>query len=177
MYADLKILLQNLLQIIGKHAEIEKCKTGPQLKDLGLINGSFFFYLKNIQMGFGFEQNLRKYKSKDAATHHQTSAFKKEAQVFVATMLNKLVKRCNLDSNVIRSAAIFVPTVLVSLPKTILIKQMKTLLMKIMECKIMSSTDFDKTASEFSRLIDSEVKKLPVEFEVFDQKLHCLNQL
>ena len=43
MYADLKTLLQNLLQIIGKHEEIEKCKTGPQLKDLGLINGSFFF--------------------------------------------------------------------------------------------------------------------------------------
>ena len=91
-------------------------------------------------------------------------------------MLNKLVKRCNLDSNVIRSAAIFVPTALVSLQKTTLIKQMKTLLMEIMECKIMSSTDFDKTASEFSRLIDSEVKKLPVEFKVFDQKLHCLDQ-
>ena len=91
-------------------------------------------------------------------------------------MLNKLFKRCNLDSNVIRLAAIFVPNVLVSLPKTILIKQMKTLLMEMMVCKIMSSTNFDKTGSEFNRLTDSEVKKLRVEFREFYQKLHRLDQ-
>ena len=83
-------------------------------------------------------------------------------------MLNKLFQRCPLVSNVIRSAAIFDLTVLVYLPKTILLKRMKTLLMEIIESKIMSSTDSDKTASEFNGLIDSEVKKLRVKFELFD---------
>ena len=96
----------------------------------------------------------------------------KKAQVFVVTMLNKLFERCPLVSNIIRSAAIFDPTVLVSLSKTILIKRMKILLMEIMESKVMSSTNCDKTASEFNGLTDSEVKKLRVEFVVCDQKLH-----
>ena len=91
-------------------------------------------------------------------------------------MLNKLFKQCNLDSNVIRLAATFVPNMLVSLPKTIMIKQMKTLLMEMMKSKIMSSTDFDKTGSEFNRLTDSEVKKLREEFREFYQKLHRLDQ-
>ena len=64
----------------------------------------------------------------------------------------KLFERCPLVSK----AAIFDPTVLVSLPKTILIKRMKTLLIEMMESKIMSSTDCDKTAIEFSSLTDSE---------------------
>ena len=68
VYADLKALVKSLLQIIVKHEEIEKCKTSPQLKDLGLTNGSAF-HLKNMQMGFGVEENLRKLKSKDAVTH------------------------------------------------------------------------------------------------------------
>ena len=159
-----------------KHEEIEKCNTVPQLKDLDLTDGSVFLDLKNMQPGFGVEENLRKLKSKDAITHQQISAFKKEAQVFVVTMLNELFERCPLVSNVIRSAAIFDPTVLVSLPKTILIKRIKTLLMEMMESKIMSSTDCDKTASKFNGLIDSEVKKLRVEFEVCDQKLHHLDE-
>ena len=84
--------------------------------------------------------------------------------------------RCPLVSNVIRSAANFDPTVLVSLPKTVLIKRMKTLLMEMMESKIMSSDDRGKTVSEFNELIDSEVKKLRMEFEVFDQKLQRLDK-
>ena len=48
--------------------------------------------------------------------------------------------------------------------------------MEMMESKIMSSTDCDKTASEFNGLTDSEVKKLRVEFKVFDQKLHHLDE-
>ena len=132
-----------------KHEEIEKLKTGPQLNDLDLTNGSAFLDLKNMQMGFGVEEKLRKLKSKD---HQQIPAFKKEAQVFV-TMLNKLFERCPLVSNVIRSAAIFDLTVMVSLRKTILIKRMKTLLMEMMESKIMSSTDCDKTTTEFNGLI------------------------
>ena len=40
--------------------------------------------------------------------------------------------------------------------------------MEMMESKIMSSTDCDKTVSEFNGQVDSEVKKLQVEFEVFD---------
>ena len=60
-----------------KHEEIEKCKTGTQLKDLDLTNGSVFLDLKNMQMGFGVEENLRKLKSKDAVTHQQISAFEK----------------------------------------------------------------------------------------------------
>ena len=48
--------------------------------------------------------------------------------------------------------------------------------MEMMESKIMSSTDCDKTVSEFNEQVDSEVKKLQVEFEVFDQKLHCLDE-
>ena len=127
-------------------------------------------------MGFGVEENLRKLKSKDAVTPQQISAFKKEAQVFVVTKLNKLFERCPLNSNVIKSAAIFDLTKLVSFSKTILIKRMKTLLMEMMESKIMSSTDCDKTASEFNGLTDSEVKKLRVEFKVFDQKLHHLDE-
>ena len=123
MCADLKALVKNFLQIIVKHEEIEKCRTGPQLKDLDLTNGSVFLDLKNMQMGFGVEENLRKLKSKDAVTHQQISAFKKEAQVFVTTMLNKLFERCPLVSNVIRSTAIFDPTVLVFLPKTIKTKK------------------------------------------------------
>ena len=65
MYADLKALVKNLLQIIMKHEEIEKCKTGPRLKDLDLINGSVFLDFKNMQMGYGVEENMRKLKSKD----------------------------------------------------------------------------------------------------------------
>ena len=75
-------------------------------------------------------------------------------------MLNKLFERCPLVSSVMRSAAIFDPTVLVSLRKTILIKPMKTLLMEMMESNIMFSTDCDKTASEFNGLPDNEMKKL-----------------
>ena len=48
--------------------------------------------------------------------------------------------------------------------------------MEMVENKIMSSTDCNKTASQFNRLIDSEVNKLRVEFEVFDQTLHCLDE-
>ena len=48
--------------------------------------------------------------------------------------------------------------------------------MEMMESKIMSSTDCGKTVSEFNGQVDSEVKKLQVEFEVFDQKLHCLDE-
>ena len=48
--------------------------------------------------------------------------------------------------------------------------------MEMTESKIMSSTDCDKTVSEFNEQVDSEVKKLQVEFEVFDQKLHCLDE-
>ena len=73
--------------------------------------------------------------------------------VFFVTMLNELFERCPLVSNVIRSAAIFDLTVMVSLRKTILIKRMKTLLMEMMESKIMSSTDCDKTTTEFNGLI------------------------
>ena len=72
--------------------------------------------------------------------------------VFFVTMLHEL-ERCPLVSNVIRSAAIFDPTVMVSLRKTILIKRMKTLSMEMMESKIMSSTDCDKTTTEFNGLI------------------------
>ena len=50
MYADLEALVKNLLQIIVKHEEIEKCKTGPQLNDLDLTNGSVFLDLKNTQI-------------------------------------------------------------------------------------------------------------------------------
>ena len=50
MYADLKALVKNLLRIIVKHGEIEKCKTGPLLRGLDLINGSFFLDLKNMHM-------------------------------------------------------------------------------------------------------------------------------
>ena len=175
MYADLKALVKNLLQIIVKHEEIEKCKTGPQLKDLDLTNGSVFLGLKKMQMEFGGEGNLRKLTSKDTVIHQQIFASKKEAQVFVVTMLANF-DRCPLVSNVIRSAANFDPTVLVSLPKTVLIKRMKTLLMEMMESKIMSSDDRGKTVSEFNGLIDSEVKKLRMEFEVFDQKLQRLDK-
>ena len=154
-----------------KHEEIEKLKTGPQLNDLDLTNGSAFLDLKNMQMGFGVEEKLRKLKSKD---HQQIPAFKKEAQVFV-TMLNKLFERCPLVSNVIRSAAVFDPIVLVFLPKTILIKRMKTLLVEMMVSKIMSFTYCNKTVSEFNGLIDNE-EKLQVEFEVFDQKSRYLDQ-
>ena len=114
--------------IIVKHEEIEKCKTGPHLKDLDFTNGSLFLDLKNMQMGFEVEENLRKLKieksekSKDTTTYQQISTLKKVAQVFVVTMLNKLFERCPLVSNVIRSAAGFDPTVLVSLPTTIFIK-------------------------------------------------------
>ena len=83
-------------------------------------------------------------------------------------MLNKLFERRALVSNVIRSAAIFDHTLLDSRLNTILIKQMKTFLMEMMKSKSMSSTDCDKTASGFNWLMDSEVKKLQVEFEVFD---------
>ena len=72
--------------------------------------------------------------------------------VFFVTMLNELFERCPLVSNVIRSA-IFDLTVMVSLRKTILIKRMKTLLMEMIESKIMSSTDCDKTTTEFNGLI------------------------
>ena len=48
--------------------------------------------------------------------------------------------------------------------------------MEMMESKIMSPTDCGKTVSEFNGLVDSEVKKLQAEFEVFDQKLHGLDE-
>ena len=47
--------------------------------------------------------------------------------------------------------------------------------MEMIESKMMFSTDCDKTASWFNGLIDSEMKKLQVEFKVFDQKLHRLD--
>ena len=177
MYADSKALVTNLLQIIAKNEEIEKCKTDPQLKNLDFTNGSVFLDLKIMHMGFGVEENLRKLKSKDGVTHQQIFALKKEAQAFVVAMLKKLFERCPLVSNVIRSAAIVDPTELFSCPKTILIKPMKTLLMEMMESKIMSSTDYGKTANEFNGLINSGSKKLQVEFKVFDEKLHRLNEV
>ena len=139
MYADLEALVKNLLQIIVKYEEIEKCKTGPKLNDLDLTNGSVFLDPKNTQIWFWVEKKWREAKSNEAVIHHQISALRKEANIFVVAMLNKLFERCSLVSNVMRSAAIFDPIVLVSLPKIILINWMKALLMEIMESKVMTN--------------------------------------
>ena len=52
---------------------------------------------------------------------------------------------------------------------------MKALLMEIMESKVMTNY-CDKASSAFNGLTDSEVKKLQVKCEIFDQKLLCLDK-
>ena len=73
-----------------RHGENEKCKTGA----LNLTNGSVFHDLRNMQMSFQVKEILGKLNSKDVITHKQISPFKKEAKVFVVTMLNRLFERC-----------------------------------------------------------------------------------
>ena len=55
MYADLRALLKNLLQIIMKHKEIEKWKTGPQLKALEL----FFLTSKICRWDLEFKKSKK----------------------------------------------------------------------------------------------------------------------
>lgn len=81
----------------------------------------FFLIPKIRRFDFELKKKWREAKSKEAVIHHQISALRKEANIFVVAMLNKLFERCSLVSNVMRSAAIFDPIVLVSLPKIILI--------------------------------------------------------
>ena len=97
-------------------------------------------------------------------------AFKKGAQQFVISMLEKLFEKSALVSVVLRSASMFDPSVMWELSKEKLQERWKHLLKHLIHLGIIAPSRCDQAMAKFKSFQENEVKKMWHEFSGFCSK-------
>lgn len=90
-------------------------------------------------------------------------------------MIQKLFERTPIASIVVRCCSIFDPSILVEKRSSVLQKQLKLLLGHLIEHNIFSTNEADKVTNEFARFLETDLKKLNLEFNQFDRKKQRLD--
>ena len=167
VYFDLKDLVVKLLDIVVKSANIEKCKSGKQLKEIDLSNEANLISFGKINMGFAVEDVIKTLKLQDKVSVSQVKSFKEEARQFVISMLEKLFQRSSLGSVVLRSASVFNPAVMCELSKEKSQEHWKHLLKHLIALGIIAPNRCDQAMVEFKNFRENELKKMQQEFSDF----------
>ena len=89
MYADLKSIVTNLLQLIVKLEVLEKCKTAKKLAEITFDEKGNRLPVNKVELGFDVHGLLSKLYKRDIITIDETKKFK-EAQCFVVSTLKKI---------------------------------------------------------------------------------------
>ena len=137
MYADLKSLIQSLLELVVEKDILSQCKTGIQMKLLDLCNKENLLNSKDINLGFAVPNIIAKLRRNATVTLAELKEFKGGTQKFIIGMMVKLFERSPLDSIFLRYASIFDPSVLFEFERNLLTKCMKSLLKFMIELSIM----------------------------------------
>ena len=85
-------------------------------------------------------------------------------------MVNKLFERNLLASVIVLSATMFDPNILLNTSKEKLTTYLKLLLKNLLELNILSSKQCDIGTGEFKKFIDSEVKNMKKETQIFSER-------
>ena len=149
VYFDLKDLIIKFLDIIVKPTVINNCKSGKQLKEIDLSNGENLISVGKINMGLAVEDIIKRLKQQEKVSLSQLKAFKKGAQQFVISMLEKLFEKSALASVVLRSASVFDPSVMCELSKEKLQERWKHPLKHLIHLGIIAPSRCDQAMAEF----------------------------
>ena len=114
LYANLKSIATNLLQLIVKAKVLEKCKTAKQLAEMNLDEKRNLLPVIKVELGFGVHGLLSKLNKQDIITIDETKEFKKEVQCFVVSTLKKIFDRSPFTCEFVRYCTVLDPVVLVS---------------------------------------------------------------
>ena len=159
IYKDLKLLSKNLLQLVVKSDILAKAKSGKQLREINLSNEDNLRSVKDIDIGFAAEAEIKKLRHQDTATKIQLKEFHEGCRVFVTSILSKLFERSPLGSDILRVFGVIDPNNISSLPKQSLQNTMKKLLCVLVELKIISISNGDKALEQFSTFLDNECER------------------
>ena len=112
---------------------------------------------------------LLKLNKRDIIAVDETKKFKKEAQCFNASTLKKLFDRSPFTCDFVRYCAVLNSAVLVSCEQKSF-QNFKLLLNELMKLNILSSSQCDTAAIDFTSFCSNEFKKFRVEFEEFKEE-------
>ena len=175
IYRDLKLLSKNLLQLVVKSDILAKAKSGKQLREINLSNEDNLRSLKDIDMGFAAETEIKKLRHQDTGTKTQLKEFHEGCRVFVTSILSKLFERSPLGSDILRLFGVIDLNNISSLPKQSLQNTMKKLLCVLVELKIISISNGDKALEQFSAFLDNECERYKEKFQSFSEKTRLDN--
>ena len=112
---------------------------------------------------------------KDLVSISQTAAFMKMCKTYTIAMLEKLKECCPLEFVVLRAPRFMKPENMINCKKEELIKVLKMLLKHFMELQLLSAHDCDIVVSQFSKMLESELKSQNIKFVEFDPAKHRLD--
>ena len=78
VYRDLKLLAKNMLQLVVNTDILAKAKSGKQLREINLTNEDNPRSVKDIDIGFVAEAEIKKLRHQDDVTKTQLKEFHEE---------------------------------------------------------------------------------------------------
>ena len=154
LYEDLTSLVRDLMKIIIKKEVLENALSGKKLLAVNLYAEESLLPIKDIDMGFSTEHKLRQFLQKDKISKSSARNFRKDCQIFVRSLLEKLMERSPISSAFLKHTLIFNPVNMSLLPKEQLLKSFKALLSLLADLSIISLSHGDKALQEFSNFFD-----------------------
>ena len=164
-----------MLELDAEPNIIESCKTGKKVKEIDLPYKTKLLSLEKFNLGFAVEDVIKNLKRRNAVTTSQIKDFSKEAKQFIISVLPKVLGGSPLGSLVLRSASVFDPPVISELSIRHLQERFNRLLKYFIELDILAPNRCDQAMSEFSSLLDSELKNMQVDFLGFDTQENWLD--
>ena len=98
LYEDLKSLVRDLMKIIIKKEVLENALSGKKLLSVNLYAEESLLPIKDIDMGFSTEHKLRQFLQKEKISKSSARNFRKDCQIFVRSLLEKLMERFPISS-------------------------------------------------------------------------------
>ena len=130
--------MKESMQFVVKPDVVDKGKTREQFQNLDLSDSSNLLSSREIYLGFGVDQIIKKLTREDIVTTAQINQFVEGAKSFVIATLLMLLQRSPLSSVVVRCSALFDPKNIILTSKSILQKRLKNLLSHLLELNIFS---------------------------------------
>ena len=150
MYSDLKDLIKSLLRLIVKADVLQVNNSGVKMKEIDLHNGDNLLPIKDIDIGFASESEIKKLRTSDAVNLTQIRKFREGSQLFVINVLLKLFERSPLGSVLLRRSVELNPTLTLTVTKEMQ-RCLKGLLAHLIDLNIIILTTCDTVADQFSR--------------------------
>ena len=119
-----------MISLVIKPGVVDKCKTSHDLKGVDMTKEENLLPNKDMELGFGVREVLKKLIREDTVTKKDVRKFWEEAKSVIVSIIYKPFERCPILSDIVRFSSVLDPAVFLTLSKSTLQNRMKNCWMR-----------------------------------------------